>query len=249
MILFDVPTIPLLRRVKLTSIAGSAICACEAEIDAVSATAAPAILAICPSPMTHVPSFALRARAQTHRVKTKPVTKDANEASGVSPASHAECRGRFPLTAFAPALPSPLRKTAPYGHPVHRLGDCAGRSPGSRVVTLLIRPSQFPSGRFGPKARRSQLRGQPRIASNSNAFHSISYVRMRSVRVPSFVPDLTRGTSTVKCSPEAIVKSRRKVRPFKIFECIEDYAPITKCFFRTCSVHRIVLVRSNRGFL
>src|SRR5215510_16455648 len=96
MILFDVPTIPLLRRVKLTSIAGSAICACEAEIDAVSATAAPAILAICPSPMTHVPSFALRAHAQTHRVKTKPVTKDANEASGVSPASHAECRGRSP---------------------------------------------------------------------------------------------------------------------------------------------------------
>jgi len=157
--------------------------------------------------------------------------------------------GDFALTAFAPALPSPLRKTAPYGHPVHRLGDCAGRSPGSRVVTLLIRPSQFPSGRFGPKARRSQLRGQPRIASNSNAFHSISCVRIRSVRVPSFVPDLTRGTSTVKCSPEAIVKSRRKVRRFKIFECIEDYAPITKCFFRTCSVHRIVVVRSNRGFL
>src|SRR5690349_25035553 len=81
--------------------------------------------------------------------------------------------GDFALTAFAPALPSPLRKTAPYGHPVHRLGDCAGRSPGSRVVTLLVRPSQFPSGRFGPKARRSQLRGQPRIASKSNAFHSI----------------------------------------------------------------------------
>src|SRR6478735_4863232 len=40
------------------------------------------------------------------------------------------------LTAFAPALPSPLRKTAPYGHPVHRLGDCAGRSPGSRVFAL-----------------------------------------------------------------------------------------------------------------
>jgi len=81
--------------------------------------------------------------------------------------------GDFTLTAFAPALPSPLRKTAPYGHPVHRLGDCAGRSPGSRVVALVVRPSQFPSGRFGPKARRSQLRGQPRIASHSNAFHSI----------------------------------------------------------------------------
>ena len=81
--------------------------------------------------------------------------------------------GDFALTAFAPALPSPLRKTAPYGHPVHRLGDCAGRSPGSRVIALVVRPSQFPSGRFGPKARRSQLRGQPRIASHSNVFHSI----------------------------------------------------------------------------
>src|SRR5690242_16163346 len=86
---------------------------------------------------------------------------------------HMTVVGDFALTAFAPALPSPLRKTAPYGRPVHRLGDCAGRSPGSRVVTFLIRPSQFPSGRSGSKARRSQLRGQPRIASNSNAFHSI----------------------------------------------------------------------------
>ena len=56
--------------------------------------------------------------------------------------------GDFTLTAFAPALPSPLRKTAPYGRPVHRLGDCAGRSPGSRVVALSVRPSQFPSGRL-----------------------------------------------------------------------------------------------------
>jgi len=58
--------------------------------------------------------------------------------------------GDFALTAFAPALPSPLRKTAPYGHPVHRLGDCAGRSPGSRVVAPLVRPSQFPSGQSRP---------------------------------------------------------------------------------------------------
>src|SRR5512144_423194 len=114
---------------------------------------------------------------------------------------HATCRllhtrnvvGDFALTAFAPALPSPLRKTAPYGRPVHRLGDRAGRSPGLRVVASVVRPSQFPSGRIGPEARRSQLRGQPRIASNS-------IVRIRSVRVPSFVPEVTRGTSTVKCS-------------------------------------------------
>src|SRR5262249_125767 len=92
--LVDVPTIPLLRRVKLTSIAGRAICAREAEIDATSATTAPASLAICPSPMTHV----LRLRSacvRTLRVKTKPVAKDANEADGVPPALHAECRGRF----------------------------------------------------------------------------------------------------------------------------------------------------------
>src|SRR6476660_8843279 len=92
--LVDVPTIPLLRRVQLTSIAGSAICAREAEIDAASATAALASLAVCPSPMTHV----LRLRSacvRTLRVKTKPVAKKANEACDRSLASHAECRGRF----------------------------------------------------------------------------------------------------------------------------------------------------------
>jgi len=103
--------------------------------------------------------------------------------------------GVVALTAFAPALPSPLRNTAPYGRPVHRLGDCACRSPGSRVVAFVVQPSKFPSGCIGPKARRSQLRGQPRITSNSKA-------RIRRVRVPSFVPDVTRGTSTVKCSLE-----------------------------------------------
>ena len=33
--------------------------------------------------------------------------------------------------------------------PAHRLGDCAGRSPGSRVVIPGVRPSQFPSGHDG----------------------------------------------------------------------------------------------------
>ncbi len=119
----------------------------------------------------------------------------------VARTSRAECRERkSPLTALAPALPSPLRKTAPYGRPVHRLGDCAGRSPGSRVVASSVRPSQFPSGRVGPEARRSQLRGQPRISANSKA-------RICRVRVPSFVPGITRGTSTVKCSLERVGKS------------------------------------------
>jgi hypothetical protein len=45
--------------------------------------------------------------------------------------------------------------------PAHRLGDCAGRSPGLRVVTY--RPA-FPVSQWlmRTKARRSQLRGQPR---------------------------------------------------------------------------------------
>ena len=57
---------------------------------------------------------------------------------------------------------SPLRTAAPCGRPAHRLGDCAGRSPGSRVVTC--RPA-FPVSQWpcSDGARRSQLRGQPRI--------------------------------------------------------------------------------------
>src|SRR5690242_4819336 len=66
---------------------------------------------------------------------------------------HMTVVGDFSLTAFAPALPSPLRKTAPYGRPVHRLGDRAGRSPGSRVVAQL-RPAfpvaQWPSDAGSP---------------------------------------------------------------------------------------------------
>src|SRR3954467_6370386 len=80
------------------------------------------------------------------------------------------------LTAFAPALPSPLRKTAPYGRPVHRLGDCAGRSPGSRVVAQL-RPAfpvaQWPYGR--------------ELAAHSYG-GSRGSLQRRSFRVPSFVP-------------------------------------------------------------
>ena len=51
------------------------------------------------------------------------------------------------LAAFASAFTSPLRKTAPYRRPAYRLGDRAGRSPGSRV-SVARRPSQLPSGRF-----------------------------------------------------------------------------------------------------
>ena len=68
---------------------------------------------------------------------------------------------------FAPALPSPLRKTAPCEHPVHRLGDCAGRSPGLRVIAQL-RPA-FPVSQWPEwtRARRAQLRGQPRLSAHA----------------------------------------------------------------------------------
>ena len=96
---------------------------------------------------------------------------------------------------FAPALSSPLRKTAPYGLPVHRLGDRAGRSPGSRVVAQL-RPafpvSQWPYGR-GLAAD---------SCGGSHGFLQIRKDRTGRFRVPSFVPGVTRGTSTAKCSLE-----------------------------------------------
>src|ERR1700690_4021924 len=91
---------------------------------------------------------------------------------------------------FAPALSSPLRKTAPYGRPVHRLGDRAGRSPGSRVVAQL-RPafpvSQWPYGRG-------------LAAYSCGGSHGL--LRASRRRVPSFVPGVTRGTSTLKFSLE-----------------------------------------------
>ena len=76
--------------------------------------------------------------------ETKPDAKDMHTNTPVEALSAyiVEVVGGRTLTAIAPALPSPLRKTAPYGPPVHRLGDCAGRFPGSRVVAQL-RPA-FP---------------------------------------------------------------------------------------------------------
>ena len=160
--------------------------------DVISASATPWRRNV--SPMT--PRSFVCVRANCEHIGEDQTRCEGSQARSQSRGSHLRnVVGEFAHTAFAPALPSPLRKTAPYGRPVHRLGDCAGRSPGSRVVALVVRPSQFPSGRNGPKARRLQLRGQPRMASNSSA-------RICRVRVPSFVPDLSRGTSTAKCSLE-----------------------------------------------
>src|SRR5579864_8112950 len=111
------------------------------------------------------------------------------------PAHTLDVVGEASLTAIAPALSSPLRKTAPYGLPVHRLGDRAGRSPGSRVVAQL-RPafpvSQWPCGR-GLAAD---------SCGGSHGFQPIRKQRTGRFRVPSFVPGITRGTSTLKCSLE-----------------------------------------------
>src|SRR6476620_3177665 len=85
--------------------------------------------------------------------ETKPGAKERRRNPPDGAYVFARSRGSFALTAFAPALTSPLRKTAPYGRPVHRLGDRAGRSPGSRVVAQL-RPafpvSQWPSDARSP---------------------------------------------------------------------------------------------------
>ena len=72
-----------------------------------------------------------------------------------------ESRERRFLTRPSHRFVSPLRTAAPCGLPAHRLGDCAGRSPGSRVV-ICVRPSRFPSGLIPTRTRRLQLRGQPR---------------------------------------------------------------------------------------
>ena len=59
-------------------------------------------------------------------------------------------------------------QTAPYGRPAHRLGDCAGRSPGSRVVAC-VRPSRFPSGQCGRRLAAHSCggsHGSPRIAAS-----------------------------------------------------------------------------------
>jgi hypothetical protein len=75
--------------------------------------------------------------------------------------THAESRGSK-ATAFASVMchrcEQPLRVVLP----AHRLGDRAGRSPGSRVIAC--RPA-FPVSQWltRTKALRLQLRGQPRL--------------------------------------------------------------------------------------
>ena len=124
--------------------------------------------------------------------------------SATQPATRRSClesRGRmFSRTAFASALTSPLRTAAPYGPPAHRLGDCAGRSPGSRVVAC--RPA-FPVSQWPrwTQARRLQLRGQPRIPHTGG------------FRVPSCLPgrtgEPTRDQASQSHEPEQSSACRR----------------------------------------
>jgi len=69
--------------------------------------------------------------------------------------------GEFSHGFFASVARVTAAKAAPCGLPAHRLGDRAGRSPGSRVVASSGLPS-FPVANVD-EARRSQLREQPRL--------------------------------------------------------------------------------------
>jgi hypothetical protein len=135
-----------------------------------------------------------------------PVTSDAKDASDWLPAyrsdtaaqaeatvDYVESRGRYVLTRPSRRLMSPLRTAAPCGRPAHRMGDCAGRSPGSRVVACA-RPSRLPSGQNWTQARRLQLRGQPR--------------KNLTVPVFPFASPVSQGTSTLPTSAVARTESR-----------------------------------------
>jgi hypothetical protein len=72
------------------------------------------------------------------------------------------------------------------GPSVRWLGDCAGRSPGSRVVAHCVRPSRFPSG----------LVGRGLAAYSCGGSRGCDPRMGRSRRVPSCLPGANRGTST-----------------------------------------------------
>jgi len=131
------------------------------------------------------------------------------------------------LTAFAPALPSPLRKAAPYGRPVHRLGDYAGRSPGSRVVAQL-RPA-FPVAQwpYGRELAAHSYGGSRGLLQNTQLPRSLFRSRV-----------LARETSTLKCSAQFGHKSSWPVTPWRD---AHFYPPV-----RTIGRSRIVFSISRR---
>src|SRR6187455_3612126 len=96
MTLLDAPMMPVPVRDAQTSIGGKNFVESCAPAVAGSRKARAAIVPrLRFSPMTQRSFVCAPRLARTHRVKTRPVAKEANEACGVSPASHAECRGRF----------------------------------------------------------------------------------------------------------------------------------------------------------
>src|SRR5262249_34909957 len=194
MMLFDVPTMPLLRRVQLTSISGNTTCALIGAAVVVSASAAPTNLAICPFPMTPRSFVCVRANGEHIGEDQARCEESKPDTDATSRRPHLrKVVGDAALTAFAPALPSPLRKTAPYGHPVHRLGDCAGRSPGSRVVAQLRQA--FPVSQWPLDA------GSPLTVAG--AATDVVKFEGSNLSCPCslFRPRPSRGTSTSKCSP------------------------------------------------
>ena len=127
------------------------------------------------------------------------------------PARYADGRehGRTPLTlkvveskatAFASVMchrcEQPLRVVLP----AHRLGDCAGRSPGSRVNAC--RPA-FPVSQWLTRTTGSPLT----VAGAATASVCLS----QTTRVPSCLPGATRGTSTMVNLP-ACARASRSVR-------------------------------------
>ena len=75
--------------------------------------------------------------------------------------------------------------------PAHRLGDCAGRSPGLRVATF-VQPSQFPSGRRGR-----------RLAAHSCGGSHGNGTSVAPTRVPSCLPGVDPG-EPARCKHSAI---------------------------------------------
>jgi hypothetical protein len=91
---------------------------------------------------------------------------------------------------------SPLRTAAPCGRPAHRLGDCAGRSPGLRVITS--RPA-FPVSQWPMRTKGSPLTVAGAATVTAQRVEQDNYVEQDDIeptRVPSCLPGATRGTST-----------------------------------------------------
>ena len=191
MTLFDAPTMPVPvrdrpdvdRRQKLSSI--PARCAAAGSKKRQSGDCAAV------SYQSHDTTF-LRLRsalsARTHRVKTKPVAKDANEACDVRAASHARMSWEISLSRPSHRhcrhrCERPLRMDAPSTGWVTALAGLLAR--GSLPCWSGL-PS-FPVADLDAEARRSQLRGQPRIASiQTHSFDSNSCVRTHVMKVSVF---------------------------------------------------------------